>query len=136
MLYQIMLHIRNFFPTGEVHGNEYKIENGTVSLPFVKNGQYFMISGSVLNDGVYQYPATELKDEIFYGNIELLAPPRAFLDLVAEIEEFNQKSKEKAGLFQSESFGGYSYTLATNSKGNRASWKDVYQSQLNTWRKI
>ena len=35
--------------------NDYAIENGNISLPFLVDGQFFRIVGSKFNDGVYIY---------------------------------------------------------------------------------
>lgn len=128
MLYEIMKSIRNFFPVGRMSGT-YKIESGTISLSFVSEGQYILIEGSTFNDGVYQYPMTGLVDESFSGMITLLAPPKEFLELVKEIEEYSKKYEETP--FTSESFAGYSY-----SKKENASWKNAYASRLKAWRKL
>ena len=133
MLYTIMRHIHNMFPVSN-HKGAYKIENGSISLPFGKVGQYFLIEGSVLNDGVYQYPTTELTDEEFEGCVTLLAPPVEFLALVDEIESY-LNTDNRNGL-QSESFGGYSYNRATTSNGTMADWQDIFRQRLNVWRKI
>lgn len=34
------------------------------------------------------------------------------------------------------SFGGYSYSKATNASGVAVGWQDVFKSRLNTWRRI
>ena len=40
-------------------------------------------------------------------------------------------------IFTSESFGGYSYTKATDSAtGQPATWETVFRSQLNPYRKL
>lgn len=133
MLYEIMKHIRNFFVRGEKIQGEIHIEDGTISLPLL-DGQYFLIEGSILNDGVYQYPASELTDETFVGVITPLAPPADFISLCNEIKEYNSKSPESA--FTSESFGGYSYTRATDKDGNVAGWQSAYKKRLDVYRKI
>ncbi|MCQ2106547.1 MAG: hypothetical protein MJZ26_12235 [Fibrobacter sp.] len=136
MLYQVMKHIRNFFPVpGGMMSGEFKIEEGVISLPSCLDGQFYLIEGSVLNDGVHQHPATDLIDETFRGQVTLLAIPRAFIDLVEEIEKWDEKNGA-AGAFQSESFGDYSYTRATNEKGAPVTWSDAFKSKLNVWRKI
>jgi len=135
MLYEIMRHLHNFFRVDERHG-VYDIKDGMVSLPFLKDGQYFLVEGSVFNDGVYEYPYKEFKDEEFEGYITALAPPSAFLDLVTEIEEWQSKNGEtQTGPYTSESFGGYSYTKATDSNGNSVGWEDAFRKRLNVWRK-
>ncbi|MCQ2369202.1 MAG: hypothetical protein MJ007_01855 [Paludibacteraceae bacterium] len=129
-----MMHINNFFPTDKREDALYTIENGTLALPFVLEGQYFLIEGSVFNDGIYQYPATDLVNESFEGTITALAIPKAFLQLVEDIEAY--ESTASVGEYTSESFGGYSYQRAVGANGCQASWKDLYRSKLNTWRKV
>lgn len=136
MLYEIMREIRNFFaaPDG-YHDGSYVISGGVVDLPFLISGEYFLIEGSALNDGVYVYPCADLHDETFTGTITALRPPADFLSLVEEIETYQSKSGA-ASPYQSESFGGYSYTRATNKNGDAAGWRDAFRSRLNVWRKI
>lgn len=139
MLNEIMRHIRNYFPVPNgYHGGKFTIHDGTLDLPFLLEGQYFLIEGSRLNDGVYQHPAFVLNDETFDGWVTELAPPADFLELVNEIQEWQAAyaTTDKIGPYSSESFGGYSYTRATNSSGNAVGWKDAFQNRLNTWRKL
>lgn len=136
MLYEIMREVRNFFaaPNGYREGT-FTISGGAISLPFLVSGEYFLVEGSALNDGVHSYPAADLRDETFTGVITELRPPADFLQLVSEIEEYQTKSGTAAP-YQSESFGGYSYTKATNKNGDAAGWRDVFRSRLNVWRKV
>lgn len=134
MLYEVMRHIHNFFPTDKCEEGTFAITGGVLNLPFVKDGQYIYIEGSTMNDGVYQYPLSELDDETFKGFITIINPPKAFLSLVSEIERY--EAENMASPYQSESFGGYSYTRATNKNGDIAGWQDVFKSKLNVWRKI
>lgn len=144
MLFEVMLYCRNFFPVpGGCKSGNYTISDGYISLDFFKDGQYFLIEGSVFNDGVYQYPANGLSDETFEGTITPLAPPRAFLNVVSEIEEWTKKNESAGSVnlspFNSESFGGYSYSKAAGSGGSgctSVSWKDVFGSRLKVWRCI
>lgn len=135
MLETIMKHLRNYFLTNVRKDGSFKIEDGNLSLLFVKEGQFIMIEGSSFNDGVYQYPVSNLTDETFNGSIVILNPPKDFLKLVEEIEAYQKKTSGSEG-YTSESFGGYSYTKATNSAGNVAGWSDVFKDRLNVWRKI
>lgn len=134
MLYEIMKSIKNYFPTSIREEGVFIIENGIASLDFVPEGAYILIEGSLFNDGVYQYPVSELTDEEFDGVITVLAPPKEFLELVDDIKEY--KANNKANGLSSESFGGYSYSKATNSNGKLVGWADVFSTQLNIWRKI
>lgn len=136
MLEQVLRHLNNYFvlPGGIYHGS-ISVEQGSLSLSFLKKGQYFRIVGSVFNDGLYQYPAYGLVDEQFEGAIWALAVPKAVVDLAEEIAQW-EKENGNASQYVSESFDGYSYTKATNAKGQPVTWKDVFRSELNQWRKI
>lgn len=135
MLESILLHLNNWFlvPDG-VHSGAYEIKDGSIVLPFLVSGQYFRICGSVLNDGLYIYPAEGLKDEAFEGVIWALAVPSSLVALAEEIQEWTAKNQPSA--FTSESFGGYSYSKATGSNGAPMSWQDVFRARLNPYRKI
>lgn len=137
MLYEVMKHIRNFFPKQYFEGT-FTISGGRLSLPESFKGKYYLIEGSYLNDGVYKIDAENLEDETFTGYVTALAPPKAFLDCVSEIEEWCRKyaGVTKNGPYESESFGGYSYTRAKNANGNAVGWQDAFQSRLNNWRKL
>ena len=74
MLEQVLMHLKNWFLVpGGIHEGTYTIEDGGITLPFLANGQYFRICGSVFNDGLHQYPAGDLKTETFDGTVWALA---------------------------------------------------------------
>lgn len=140
MIDQICAYIHNWFVYGRTSG-VFTIENGNLELPFLVEGQYFRICGSRFNDGVHQYPNDELTDETFEGVIWEMRPPRDFLMLVDEITEWNGKYGDAVNSpYQSESFGGYSYTLASGTGNNGAStgagWQNTFRHRLNQWRKL
>ena len=138
MLEQVLMHLKNWFLVpGGIHEGTYTIEDGGITLPFLANGQYFRICGSVFNDGLHQYPASDLKAETFEGTVWALAVPQAVIDLAAEIESWETKNGEAAsGIYQSESFGGYSYSKATDSAtGGALTWQSAFRSRMNAWRK-
>ena len=136
MLDEILAEIRNYF-TVSVHSGDFEVIGGKLSpLDFLQNGQYFRIVGSVMNDGVYRYPYSGLTDETFSGEIWALAVPPTLIALAADIEEYEKKAKETVSPYTSESFGGYSYTKATDSNGSPLSWEKVFAKRLNKWRKI
>ncbi len=141
MLEQVLHFIHNYFEKERHYGN-FAIEDGTIVLPYCLEGQYFRIVGSNLNDGIYQYPTTQLLDERFTGQIWILSIPRNLLSLIAEIEDWQTKNGEAVDSpYQSESFGGYSYSKASTSGSNRKGgdlygWQAKYASRLNEWRKI
>ena len=138
MLTEICAELRNWFvvPDG-VHIQTYNISGGSIApLDFLQEGQYFRIVGSVFNDGVYQYPATSLTDEVFEGAVWSMAVPPSVIDLAAEIEEYNKSDAGKPSPFTSESFGGYAYTKATDASGAPIGWQKAFASRLNKWRRL
>ena len=128
--------IHNWFviPDG-IRIDTYTVKDGNLVLPFLQRGQYFRIVGSVFNDGVYTYPAEGLTDETFRGGVWVMAPERAFLDLVEEIGAYAQTDAARATPYQSESFGGYSYSVRGGSDDPTA-WQTVFKKRLNRWRKL
>ena len=132
MLETVLMYLNNWFVVGR-YDDTYTIEDGGITLPFLVDGQYFRIVGSLFNDGVYQYPA-ELTDETFDGSVWAMAIPKALLSTVEEITTWTAKNGD-SGPYTSESFGGYSYSKATNSKGLAVGWRDVFAAQLATWKK-
>lgn len=138
MLEQVLRHLNNWFLV-EIHDGTFTVENGSIALPFLLTNQYFRIVGSVLNDGLHQYPAVDLTDETFTGSVWALAVPKAVIELSVEIEAWQEKNGEAvASPYQSESFGGYSYTKrsAGIDSGTLNGWQDAFRGRLNDWRKI
>jgi hypothetical protein len=140
MLERILRHLRNWFVVGNgIHAGTYTIKGGSITLPFIKEGQYFRIAGSVFNDGLYKYGETNgLKDEVFTGTIWALSIPKDVLALADEITAWQEKNGEAAGNpYVSESFGGYTYTKATDTQtGGAVTWEKAFREQLNCWRKV
>ena len=140
MLESVLTHLKNWFvvPRG-VHDGTYTIENSILELPFLQDGQYYRICGSVFNDGLHKYGDIEdkLQNETFTGTVWALAIPKTVIDLAVKIEEWQTKNGDAvASPFSSESFGGYSYTKATDSTtGAVATWETVFRAQLNPYRK-
>ena len=146
MLTEILQYLKNWFCRTKYYGT-FTIKNGNIDgfdngVEFIdnylKNGQYFRIIGSALNDGVWKYPATELQDETFEGAVWGLGIPRDFIALADEISAWQEENgKLAASPFQSESFHNYSYTKARgNTENGDSSWKTAFASRLNAWRKI
>ena len=138
MLEQVLMNIRNWFPVkGGIYSGTFTIKDGGITLPFLADGQYFRICGSVFNDGLHQYNVLDLTDETFNGTIWALAIPKAVIDLAFEIEEWQKKNGEAAsGIYQSESFGGYQYSKQTASDGGQLTVWSVFRKRLNQWRKL
>jgi hypothetical protein len=140
MLTELCGEIRNYFlrdKERDIHNGTYTIQGGTISLPFLIDGQYFRIVGSVLNDGVYQYPAYELADETFDGAIWAMAVPKDIIDLSDEIDAWVEKNNDiLKSPYQSESFGGYSYSKASGGGSGAYTWRDQFGAKLNRYRRL
>ena len=139
MLEQVLMHLKNWFLVpGGIHSGTFTIKDGGVTLPFLADGQYFRICGSVFNDGLHQYNVLDLVDETFNGTIWALAIPKAVIELADEIGKWQEKNGEAASSpFSSESFGGYSYSKATDAEtGGAVTWQSAFKQQLSAWRKI
>lgn len=142
MLTELCAELKNYFlrdKNADIHYGEYTISDGSIVLPFLLDGQYFRIVGSVLNDGVYQYPANGLADETFTGAVWAMAVPPSVVALAADIEAWNTNNADAlANPYTSESFGGYSYTKASgnSASGGAYSWKDQFASSLSKWRRL
>ena len=136
MLEEVLANLKNWFlvPDG-IHEGTFEIKDGSIALPFLLDGQYFRIVGSVFNDGLHQYPES-LIDETFTGSVWALAVPKSVIDLAADISAWQEKNGD-AGPYASESFGGYSYTRSTDEKtGGPVTWQSVFRPRLAKWRKI
>ena len=86
MLEEVLRHLNNWFlvPDG-IHSGEFIVQDGRLTLPFLQDGQYFRVVGSVFNDGLHQYPANDMTGETFTGAVWVLAVPKAVIALADEI---------------------------------------------------
>ena len=142
ILEQVLYHIHNWFVYDETSGY-IDIQDGSlpasVSIP---EGAWYRIQGSLLNDGLHQHPADDLNDETFDGIITTCAIPKALMLVVEDIEAWQEDNGKAAdGLYASESFDGYSYTIKSDSGSNSGSgglsgWRLAFRDRLNPWRKI
>lgn len=147
LLEQVLGHIHNWFVRDTIVASRCAITDGALPDSIsskLQDGQWYVIGGSYLNDGLHRNDGTEqLEDEVFSGTIGLLAIPRPLLQLVAEIGEWQESGAGKAseGPYASESFGGYSYTLksdggANSGAGGLTGWRLAFRDRLSQWRKM
>lgn len=153
-LSEICRELNNYFEYKERLFGSFKIVDSTLTYEggvmsdFLQDGQYFRIVGSVFNDGVHVFnsPIIEgLHDETFDGAIWAMAVPPDLIALSTEIDAWLAKygDVDSAAMspYNSESFGGYSYSKSSGGSSNGGSgggadWKNVFGSRLNKWRKI
>lgn len=149
MLSELCRELKNWFDRGQpkILG-DFTISNNRFDrriMDKIQYNQYFRIVGSVFNDGVYCFnEGLRLTDETFHGAIWLMAVPNEILDLANDISEWQKKygGVDSAAMspFNSESFGGYSYSKSTGSSGTGSngatSWQSAFANRMNRWRKI
>ena len=152
-LTELCKELNNYFEDARYFGN-YTVSGGVIELSeliadgSLQLGQYFRIAGSIFNDGVYQY-TTELNtlvDENIHGVIWTMRVPKEVLGLLADINawiaKYSASDEHSDSPYQSESFGGYSYSKSSGNSSSNGSaadvgtWQNAFRSRLNKWRKI
>lgn len=146
MLTELCQELRNWFDMARYRGTFTIMGGQLTDCSFLQDGQYYRIIGSVFNDGVHVWPEDDLADESFEGAIWAMAVPPAVIALSDKIDEWQEKyggiDSQLMSPFQSESFGGYSYSKGGGSKSGNAggssipTWKSTFADELNRWRKI
>jgi hypothetical protein len=163
MLTELCAFLKNWFEVEMLYG-DFKITDGVVTyadgteLP-LQEGQYFRIIGSIFNDGVFgsfsytpeAHPLNTgasggLKNETFSGSVWLLAIPKEVIALADEISAWQAKYEgaDSAAMspFNSESFGGYSYSKSGGASGAGGSgtgaggWQGAFANKLARYRKV
>lgn len=132
--------VHNWFDYKRSFG-EFTISGGKIVIDGMQEGQFFRIIGSVFNDGVYQYPASGLTDEVFDGAVWFMAVPPDVTALIAEMTAWETANASILNSpFSSESFGGYSYTKSSG--GGSADGDGTtnafahFADKLRRWRKV
>lgn len=147
MLTEICQYLKNWFnrkPNGEdypKYSGVFVITDGEINLETLANGQYFRIMGSLFNDGVHRYGDADLTDETFSGEVWSMGVPPELVAKAEEIAAWKAKyGADSAAMspFQSESFGGYSYTKEGSATGSAAgTWQSKFGDDLRKiWGKI
>lgn len=142
MLTEICKYLRNWFETARIV-SAFKINSDGI-LTFLDGrpvplavGQYYRIVGSVFNDGVHECGNEDLRPEEFNGAVWPMAVPRSVCSLAMEIDGWTAANADAIkSPYQSESFGGYSYSMRGDSSGGGVSWQSQFSARLAPWRKI
>lgn len=142
---EICAYLSNWFLVENgVHIGDYDVKDGKLTLPFLADGQYYRIIGSIFSDGIHCAGDSDdvLPPESFHGAVWALAIPPAVVSIAKEIKAWEAANAAAvASPYQSESFGGYSYTKATPSgSGNELqqtlTWRNAFADRLAGWKKI
>lgn len=132
---ELCLYTRNFFDRyDEPTAGEFTFTADTVPAG-VSAGQYFLVCGSLFNDGVHQAGEDDLIPETFTGTVQPMRVPPAFVDLARKITDYDAKLPS-GGVYVSQSFNGWSGTMATGSDGLPADGLTHYRKEINQWRKL
>lgn len=144
MLTAICAEIKNYFThERDKHIGDFSIVDGKIVPSIDLPTDYIRIVGSRKNDGVHKVSAGDLEDECkFHGAVWVMCPPKSFLVLAKEIEDWQAKygsvNSSSMSPFTSESFGGYSYSKGSGSgsSGKENGWISAYGTRLNAYRRI
>ena len=101
----------------------------------VTEGQYFLVCGSVFNDGVHKAGECSLSTETFCGTVQPMRVPPAFAALAQKITDYDEKLPS-GGVYVSQSFNGWSGTMATGSDGLPVDGVTRYRKEIDQWRKL
>ena len=148
---ELLNYLNNYFYNYELIGPVvFGDDNSSLTIPDVNKefyvGQYIKIENSKFNDGIFKVIDVNSNDNnytittdssdfipgVFTCSILSLAIPRVIIKLKESIEDF--KANNKPSVYTSESFGNYSRSWATNSKGNVVTWQDVFKDDLTQYR--
>jgi len=138
---QVMDACNNHFVQYFLEGN-IEIENGALIDVDVHCCAYVYITGSAQHNGLYRVEQRDdnavlidddAPDETFSGCVYLLAPPRGFINLCADVAAWVEKNP--VGGLQSESFGAYSYSRASGAHG-AVTWQEQHAERLRVYRRM
>ena len=127
-LYMLCEEVNNWFVQKKTIG-KITIADGNLDVD-TSGYNYIRIMESLNNDGLHKVGEMTLTDEVFNGAVWLLKIPKPFIDLAGDIEQWLTENAGKT-LYQSESFGGYSYSRNADS----LTWQGFYKARLDAWRK-
>lgn len=146
---ELCMKCRNFHNPTKIPGH-YAVTGGVLEpLPYIPDGAWIRIVGSVFNDGCWQYPSSGLTDEEFDGAVWLMHVPSDFVTLLNDINAWEAANRDaiisamaeilSAGPYTSESFAGYTYQKKTGIGDVPTSVWDPrlgFADRIKQWRKI
>lgn len=154
-LEKVLAHIHNWFTRETLSISGCEVVGGQLPASVaeaVPSGAWYRIEGSYLNDGLHLRGAEDegLTDEEFDGTLTVLTVPKALLAVVDEISDWvaanaEARSKAAASPYQSESFGGYTYSVRSDLTGGSSGssggggltgWQAAFKSDLDPYRRL
>lgn len=132
---ELCVYTHNFFDRADDPiAGEFTLGPDTLPAGVVK-GQFFLVCGSIFNDGIHQAGEADLTPETFTGTVQPMRVPPAFVELARKITDYDAELPS-GGVYVSQSFNGWSGTMATGSDGLPADGLTHYRKELNQWRKL
>ena len=134
-IFRVCSYLRNWFDRNQPHySGTVTITNGALSETYgLKAGQYFRI----------------VNDETFNGSIIGMSISLPVLEVMKKIEAWESKyrnldTRDGAATmspYNSESFGGYSYSKSSGGAGDSTkdksgTWQGAFGAELQPWRKM
>lgn len=151
MLTDVCGYLKNWFENDQIF-DDFTISDNVItksdgSIVSFSGCNYFRIVGDKpsLNDGIYSVNKFSLQDDKFSGGIWMMAVPADLLSIDAEITAWREKyegiDSPAMSPFNSESFGGYSYSKSTGSRSedgtlSSSDWQSVFAGKLSRYRKL
>lgn len=149
MLTELCAWLKNYFcqEGDKVIGNFSIVDGAVTPSVGLQIGQCYRIVGSIFNDGVHYYGDILTDEGEFHGAVWKMRVPQKVLILADEIKDWQEKYGGVDGTvlspFQSESFGGYSYSkgyrgASSGSNGGTggSGWQDAFRTQLLPYMRI
>lgn len=150
MLTELCKELNNYFCEYKeiVHGRFSVVEGKLTPHVSLLDGQYFRITESVFNDGVYKYTEElQLKDEPeFNGAVWMMKVPQDVVELAEKISEWRTKNEsldsDNMSPFQSESFFEYSYSKGSSGQSGSGAgatavnWRSQFARDLDAYRRV
>ena len=146
-LTELCAELNNYFPVKKI-GGKFAVEGGAITgieRLNLQDGQYYRVIGSVFNDGVHKSTDVLTDETSFVGQVWSMAVPQAVIDLSLDIAAWNTKyggvDSPVMSPYNSESFGGYSYSKSAGGAGaggaqSANSWQSAFASRLSKWRRL
>lgn len=133
-LEEMMWDHRNFFPGEHWSCTKHPIQSGSIQLPGLEVGDYYMIEGSKRNNGLHIHGESDLVGETLTGCVTECRIPKDFIKWNEQVNVwFKEEYPKIYSVFESESYGGYAYKLKAEDK---RVYMQVFADQSRRWRKI
>lgn len=151
MLNEICGYLKNWFENDQIFDvftiSDNVITKSDGSAVSFSGCNYFRVVGDdpSINDGVYPVSEYTLQDDSFKGAVWKMAVPADVIALAAEIAAWREKyetiDSQAMSPFNSESFGGYSYSKSSGGNGadgvgDVPGWAGVFGGRLSRYRKL